>query len=175
MKKIIFVTVAVIGFNIAAQAQERRVQGITLTGVSYGMAPGTNGTTHIVELNYSKFLRKKCMLNLSGLYEFGAIQTTKVNNFLFNGGIDYTTFQIGNHIFFNAGLSVIAGGETLQSSVNADNKKSFVGGFSGNVNVRIFLFDGVVLQLKAEQNHLPGSMLGKWYSSYYVGIRYCFF
>jgi len=175
MKKIILVTVAVIGLNIAAQAQERRVQGITLTGVSYGIAPGKNGTTQVIELNYSKFLRKNWMLNLNGLYEFGAIQTTKAQNYMFNGGVDYTTFQVGNHIFFNAGLSIIAGGETLKSSTNAEKKNSFVGGVSGNVNVRIFLFDGVVLQLKAEQNHLPNSMLGKWYPSYYVGIRYCFF
>ena len=175
MKKIIFVTLAVIGFHIAAQAQEYRVQGITLTGVSYGIAPGKNGTTQIVELNYSKFLRKNWMLNLSGLYEFGAIQTTKAHNYMFNGGIDYTTFQIGNFLFFNAGLSIIAGGETLQSSISSEKKNSIVGGFSGNVNIRIFLFDGVVLQLKAEQNHLPNSVLGNWYPSYYVGIRYCFF
>jgi len=115
------------------------------------------------------------MLNLSGLFEFGDIQTTEVHNYLFNGGVDYTTFQIGNRIFFNAGLSVIAGGETLKSSANSEKKNSIVGGFSGNANIRIFLFDGVVLQIKAEQNHLPNSMLGKWYPSYYVGIRYCFF
>jgi len=175
MKKIIFVSLAVITFNIAAQAQGRHVQGITLTGVSYGIAPGTNRSTQIIELNYSKFLRKNWLLNLSGLYEFGAIQTTKINNYLFNGGVDYTTFQIGNFLFFNTGLSVLAGGETLKSSVNFKKKNSLVGGFSGNVNIRIFLFDGVVLQIKTEQNHLPNSMLGKWYPSYFVGIRYCFF
>ena len=175
MKKIIFVTLAVIVIHITAQAQGRHVQGITLTGVSYGISPGTNGSTQIIELNYSKFLRKNWLLNLSGLYEFGAIQTTEVHHYLFNGGIDYTTFQIGNHIFFNAGLSVIAGGETLQSSVNSEKKNLLVAGISGNVNIRIFLFDGMVLQVKAEQNHLPNSMPGKWYPSYYVGIRYCFF
>ena len=175
MKKIIFVTAAVIGFNIAAYAQGRHTHGITLAGVSYAIAPGTTGTTQIAGLNYSKFLRKNWMLNLSGLYEFGAIQTTKVNNYLFNGGVDYTAFQIGNILYFNTGLSVIAGMEMLKSSENSEKKNSLAGGFSGNVNILIFLFDGFALQLKAEQNRLPNSLLGKWYPSYYVGIRYCFF
>ena len=172
MNKIVFVTAAVISVHIATYAQG---QGMTLIGGSYGISPGTNGSTQMITLDYSKFLRKDWLLNVNGLYEFGAIQTTKVSNYLFNGGVDYSTFQIGNPVFFNTGLSVFAGVETLQSSVNSEKKNSFVGGFSGNVNIRIHLFEGFVLQIKAEQNYLPGSMLGKWYPSFYAGFKYCIF
>jgi hypothetical protein len=176
MKKLVFVSLAVISFHVATYAQELyQTQGMTLIGASYGIAPGKNGSTQVVGLDYSKFLRKNWMLNVSGLYEFGAIQTTKANNYLLKSGIDYSMFQIGNVVFFNTGLSVLGGAELLKSSVNSDKKNSFVGGVSGNVNVRIFLFGGFVLQLQAEQNYLPGSMLGKWYPSYFAGIKYCIF
>ena len=175
MKNLIFVSIAIIGFNLATHAQEMRVQGITLIGASYGIAPGKNGSTQIVGLDYSKFIRKKWMLNVSGLYVFGAIQTTKADYFLVKGGVDYSALQIGNFVFFNTGLLALGGAEMLKSTVNSEKKNSFVGGFSGNVNVRIFLFGSFVFQLQAEQNYLPGSMLGKWYPSYYAGIKFCIF
>ena len=172
MKKLVFVTLAVISFSITAYAQG---QGLTLVGGSYGISPGNNGSTQLIALEYSKFLRNKWLLNVTGLYEFGAIQSTKVNNYLLNGGIEYSTFQVRNLVFFNAGLSVLAGGETLKSSISSEKKNSFVGGFSGNVNIRIHLFEGVALQFKAEQNYLPSSMLGKWYPSFYIGFKYLIF
>jgi len=172
MKKLVFVTLAVISFNIAAYAQG---QGMTLVGGSYGISPGNNGSTQMIALEYSNFLRKNWLLNLTGLYEFGSIQTTKVNNYLFSGGIDYSTFQVGNLVFFDAGISVLVGGETLKSSINFEKKNSFVAGLSGNVNIKIHLFEGIALVFKAEQNYLPASMLGKWYPSFYIGIKYLIF
>jgi hypothetical protein len=176
MKKLIVAALAVVGLSIATYAQGvRHVQGITLIGGAYGIAPGSEGTTHITGLNYSKYLRKNWILNLNGLYESGNIQTTRVKNYLFNGGVDYTVLQAGKFLYFNAGLSVLAGGETLSSSENSDKKNSLIGGMSGNVNIEMYFSDRIVLQVKAEQNYLPGSKLGHWCPAFYAGLKYCIF
>ena len=177
IKRLIITILAIVGFNTASSAQDgvRHVQGINLSGISYGIAPGSKGSTYIIGLDYSIYLRKNWILNLSGLYETGTIQTTRAKNYLFNGGVDFTAFQAGNSFYFNMGLSLIGGREMLSSTENSDKKNSMVGGLSGNVNIEMYLTDRLVLQVKAEQIYLPGSYLGHWYPAFHAGLKYYIF
>jgi hypothetical protein len=176
MKFIILITFSVFGLGMMAHAQGlRHVQGINLIGASYGIAPGSGGTTNFFGIGYSKYLRKNWILNITGLYETGNIETTDVKNYLVNAGVDYTLFKTGNFLYFNAGLSVLAGGETIGNSENPQKKNSFVCGPSGNLNFEVYLTDRFVMQVKAEQNYLPGSKLGNWYPAFHIGLKYCIF
>ena len=174
IKKYLIFIVLYFPITIMYAQDLRHVPGINLVGASLGIAPCTEGSTHILELNYSKYLRNNLVLNIGGQYETGDVQTTKVKNYLFAGGIDYTAFQARNFLYFNVGLSVLAGGETL-TSYNSEKKNSFVSGTAGNVNIETYFTNRIVLQIKAEQNYLPGSKLGNWYPAFHAGLKYCIF
>jgi len=175
MKRLIIIIFALFSFTAATYAQVRHVQGINLIGISSGIVPGSNGSTHIVGLNYSKYLRKNWIVNFSGLYDSGTIQSTKVNIYLFNGGVDFTALQYGAFLYCNFGLSVLAGLETLGVSETSENRNSFVSGPSGNINIEMYLTDRIIMQLKAEQNYLTGTNLSNWYSAFHVGLKYCIY
>jgi len=160
---------------VTTNAQLRHVQGVSLIGISCGIVPGADGSTHIIGLNYSKYLQKKWILNLSGLYDSGTIQSINVKNYLFNGGVDYTTIQYGDFIYFNVGLSMLAGLESLRALETSEKKNSFVSGPSGNANIELYFTDRIVMQVKAEQNYLTGSKLSNWYFACHVSLRYCVF
>ena len=164
-------------WHLTTRAQElRHVQGIGLIGVSCGISPGSEGRTHSFCIDYSRYIQKNWILNMSGIYEVGDVQMTKVKNYLLKGGVDYTTFQAGNFLYFNVGLSVLLGGETLDTTeILSGKKNSFVSGTSGNVNFEIYMTDRIVLQVKAEQNLIANSNLGSWYPVFYAGIKYCIF
>jgi len=160
---------------LVTSAQLRHVQGINLIGISYGFAPGADGSTQMIGLNYSKYLRKNWILNLSGLYDFGTIQSIIIKNSLFNGGVGYTAFQLRDFLYCNVGLSVIAGMESLRASETSEKINSFISGPSGNVNVEMYITDRIVMQVKAEQNYFTGSKLSNWCFAYHISLRYCVF
>ena len=174
-KKVLTILLFVAVCTITSYAQLRHVQGVHLTGISYGAVPSTDGSTHIIGLNYSKYLQRNWTLNLSGSYDFGTIQSINVKNYHFNGGVDYTIFHFGNFLYGNVGLSLLAGLESLRASETSEKKNSFISGPSGNANIEMYLTDKIVLQVKAEQNFLSGSKLSNWYFAYHVSLKYCIF
>ena len=174
-KKVIAILLLLAVCTVVTNAQLRHVQGVDLIGISSGIAPSEKGSTHIFGLNYSRYLRKNWILNLSGLYDSGTIQSIHIKYCLFNGGIDYTAFQFGDFLYCNVGLSMLAGQESLRALESSEKKNSFVSGPSGNLNIEWYFSNRIVMQAKAEQNYLSGSKLSNWYFAWHLSLKYCLF
>jgi len=171
MKKIIFSLSFLFILFFPAVGQLKHVKGISNFGITYGITENSN----VFGIGYSHYFQPKWILNLNVLYEKGNIESTRLKNFVANGGVDYTCFQAGEFLYFNTGVSLFAGFEKLTSEESSiEDIKNLTIGPSGNINVELYLSSKFLLQIKAEQYYSPFSNLGKWFPIYSLCLKYCF-
>ena len=173
MKKLILALV-VLSITGMIQAQNlRHVKGISLIGVTYGISPGSDASSNLYGISFTRYLKQKISLNITGLYESGEVSATVLKNYLLDAGLDYNVFKVNNFMYFNLGLSVMLGAENLSNNENSEKKNALFYGGAANANIEFYLTDRIVFQVKAQENYTPGSKLGNWYPTILFGLKFC--
>ena len=171
MKRIFFSSVLVFLLVAPATGQLKHVKGISNAGVTYGIT----GNSSLLGIGFSHYSQPTWTWNINAQYETGNVESTNLKHYLISGGVDYTLFETGEFLYFNAGFSLLAGFEKLSSDEAAiEEVKNFTFGSAGNINTEIYLTSKFFFQIKAEQCYSPLSKFGKWFPIYSLSLKYCF-
>ena len=171
MKKIFLSFLFVFAALFSALAQLKHVKGISNAGITCGKT----GNGDMFGIGFSHYFQPTWIWNVNAAYETGKVESTGLKQFFVGSGVDYTFFEAGEFLYFNAGLSLFAGLENLSSvEQNVEKIRNFTFGPSGNVNVELYFTAKLLFQIKAEQYYSPISKSGKWFPVYSLSLKYCF-
>lgn len=178
MKRILVLLTLIAISNVYSFAQDskyilRHVDGIQAIKIGEAFSFGKNKKTYTTILGYNYYLSKKLFIDASINFETGTVQNTDVRIFYLRINANYTLFQVGNTLFFNAAGGFSGGLEKVNSKISNNNSEasSFCAGANVGLTTEIFLSNTICIEPFVYQYFQFNSEIGHQFYNYGLNLK----